>query len=139
MFKNNVIAKIALLALSIGLSFLAPAAVKAADFAQNFQSLGCDQAVCAKYLVTPEQGVWLNVAVLPNAQGRLRPGHYGAVWAVVLIEGREVARAPLVEDQVGSHSLLFLPADFSGSFEIFFTDFNRHFYSDFGRNFQFSI
>lgn len=100
--------------------------------------MDCEQAVCANYFEFEGQAVGVNIIVLPHAQGQLRPRTY-SLWAVAMQNGHELGRAPVSEGRVGNHAQIILGRNFSGNFEIYFTDFNGHYYSNFGQNFQFEI
>ncbi len=101
-------------------------------------SMECEQAVCANYFEFERQVVGVNIIVLPNAQGQLRPQAY-SLWAVAIQNGVELGKAPVVEDRVGNHAQIIFGTNFSGKFEIYFTDFKGHYYSNFGENFKFEI
>lgn len=117
--------------------FFAPK-LKASVHVPRVPGMECEQAVCANYFEFGSQVLGVNIIVLPNAQGQLRPHTY-SLWAVAMQDGLELGRAPVAEERVGNHAQIILGTNFSGQFEIYFTDFKGHYYSHFGKNFQFEI
>jgi hypothetical protein len=138
MSKVHLTYRMSLFMASLCLGLFSAPGLQASVPTPKVPGLECDQAVCTNYFETENQVIGVNIVVLSNAQGHLRPQTY-SLWAVAMQDGRELGRAPVSEDRAGNHAQIILGSNFSGNFEIYFTDFKGHYYSNFGQNFQFEI